>query len=1014
MPVIIRSADMKYKDSQGRYIGVNAVAERATADMIADIEEVAAQQRMAIEEAGAETIEDVEQAVADSQAAVAGIDAQRETMIAAIANVAGQGTDSTFTQPGVAADAAAVGALNSAINSIQLTDSIHEYINDAYTYTANDVESGSWSYATKSTNAKRLRNKVQIPVHKGMKIAFTNPTLQIDIAIYKVSGTYLQNTGWLSPSSTERTVAINTDGWLVILHQSSSSITVADYDSVVKLYSYPRSKATDVELLASNILLNTSDYNEMPFPYWEYGGMYGATGIEYSSDSRSITKFIPVKPGELLTIFSDVSNTLVLFQFESCVHSETNVNNIVCSTIDVVGQTTVKIDNNANYIRLMTATTPDVISGHVIILHETYRNRMFDHTYELTENDVVNGAVVASTGAISASTTRIRYNGILHVEAGATVHFVPGETTTSFWCSYRSNPYENFSNFGWMTGETTKIFDQPTDIILAFAKTDRTADILPSDFDCMATVTTVVIQRSLKTYTSLNALKNDTSIQLGQIVQTLGFNTPNDFGGGIYEAVYYSSTEPDNCSLFASANDGVQLKRIFAEPFVYLESLNYANVEYNLINTVIQRNGIFDVRCATIKTDKTIDIKDYDFTFGFITYTGNDCAILIDGVQCRKIYGNMLTADSAEFGVKVTCTNQNCYRNIIEINQIKAKDHGIAVRPVNTHGVQHNHYRINYIRVSKTGFSCYIPSGTGKYSWEGEELLTLNQILATNDDGNANAVHLEIEPDSVTGETTDGTITGLTFTNLSTESSDNGVYIHCGSLSHGEHSYNACIKSIFINNMRTREEGWTYNFLYGSGYIRDVYLKSTASLRFSQVNLVSSVGGTPVRIEAPIFYNDMTAYIGSGISSRLNKKYITKRKGGVMNVEDDVDFTYLGIDHIEDAGKTLFYPDQFYIADSVLGNSVHINLMYLMDESADGIIYSIPGKAGNDTATVEAEYMSPHKTITLTNNNADRHLYQVRLLQGQSWSSDWKFQIIDLGVADAEITLPYNYNEDNA
>ena len=119
MPVIIRSADMKYKDSQGRYIGVNAVAERATADMIADIEEVAAQQRMAIEEAGAGTIEDVEQAVADSQAAVAGIDAQRETMIAAIANVAGQGTDSTFTQPGVAADAAAVGALNAALNDIE-------------------------------------------------------------------------------------------------------------------------------------------------------------------------------------------------------------------------------------------------------------------------------------------------------------------------------------------------------------------------------------------------------------------------------------------------------------------------------------------------------------------------------------------------------------------------------------------------------------------------------------------------------------------------------------------------------------------------------------------------------------------------------------------------------------------------------------------------------------------------------------------------------------------------------
>lgn len=899
------------------------------------------------------------------------------------------------------------------ITKAKLHSSVHEYINDAYTYTANDVESGSWSYGTKSSNAKRLRNKVQIPVHKGMKVRFTNPTLQIDFAIYKVSGTYIQNTGWLSASSTEREVIFNTDGYLVILHQSTSNITVSDYDSTVKLYSYPTSKASAVEALASDAIFDMSDWNEMPVPVWEQGGLYGSTGIEYDSDSRIRTKFIPVKPGENLTILNNSEKTVILSQFASCVHSDTNVNNIVCTNTDVVGQMTIKLDNSAKYIRLQSAATLANVSGYVAVFHENYNNRIFNYTHTLVESEIINGSYSASTGAVTSSSTRIRNNGILYVEAGATVHFVPGETTTDFWCAYRSNTSETFSNYGWMTGEQTKTFDVPTYIILAFAKTDRTADISPEDFDCEVTVTTPVIVRSLKTYASLETLKNDTSVQIGQIVRTLGFSVPNDFGGGIYEAIY-SASEPDNCVLFATVNDGVKLKRVFTDPFVYLESLNYANVNYSVINTVIQRNNITDVRCSTITTDKTIEIQNYDFSFCSITYTGNDCAILMDGVQCRKIYGNMLTADNAEFGLKMTCTSRDCVRNIIEIDQIKVKDHALAVRPVNSNGIMHNHYRVNYIRSFKTGFSCIIPSETNKYSWEGEELLTLNQITAANEQGTAVAVYLEVEPDPTTGETLDGTITGLTFTNLAFESSDNGVYIHCGEYSsHSTHLYNACIKSIIINNMRTREDGWTYNFLYGSGYIRDVYVKPTTVLRFSQVNLVSSVGTVPARIDCPVFYDSMMTHTGYGISSRLGYRYFTKRKGGVLTVADDVDFSVFGLNHSEEAGKTLFYPDEFYIADSVLGDSVHINLMYLMDESADGIVFSIPGKSGNNTATVEAEYMSPHKTITLTNNNAERHLYQVRLMQGRNWNTDWKFQIIDLGVADSEITLPYNYDEDN-
>ena len=113
MPAIIKPNKLKIKDANSeRYFGIDVVAERATADIIADVQSV-----------GAEVITNVQQAVTDSQTAVDSIDAQRDAMIAAIAGVASQGTDPTLTQPGVAADAAAVGTLKTGFN---------ETVNGAY------------------------------------------------------------------------------------------------------------------------------------------------------------------------------------------------------------------------------------------------------------------------------------------------------------------------------------------------------------------------------------------------------------------------------------------------------------------------------------------------------------------------------------------------------------------------------------------------------------------------------------------------------------------------------------------------------------------------------------------------------------------------------------------------------------------------------------------------------------------------------------------------------------------
>lgn len=75
---------------------------------IPDIEQIIADAQAAATQINAE-VTDAQAAVAAAQTAVDGIEAQRQTMIESIASVAGQGTDTTLSQSGVAADAKAAG-----------------------------------------------------------------------------------------------------------------------------------------------------------------------------------------------------------------------------------------------------------------------------------------------------------------------------------------------------------------------------------------------------------------------------------------------------------------------------------------------------------------------------------------------------------------------------------------------------------------------------------------------------------------------------------------------------------------------------------------------------------------------------------------------------------------------------------------------------------------------------------------------------------------------------------------
>lgn len=119
MSVIIKTSEMQYKDNNGVYHGVNAIAEKKIADQVAALD-------AAIDAQESRISTDISQ----MQSAVDDIESQRQTMIAAIASVAGQGTDTTLTQSGVAADAKTVGDevsdLKSAIDSTGALNAVWE------------------------------------------------------------------------------------------------------------------------------------------------------------------------------------------------------------------------------------------------------------------------------------------------------------------------------------------------------------------------------------------------------------------------------------------------------------------------------------------------------------------------------------------------------------------------------------------------------------------------------------------------------------------------------------------------------------------------------------------------------------------------------------------------------------------------------------------------------------------------------------------------------------------------
>lgn len=409
-------------------------------------------------------------------------------------------------------------------------------------------------------------------------------------------------------------------------------------------------------------------------------------------------------------------------------------------------------------------------------------------------------------------------------------------------------------------------------------------------------------------------------LQEGMTCHTNGFHAAGDGGAGYY--TISASGTANNCTVLACGN--LRAVRVFDGERAALESLNYQNVSFSTIAAAIVAAGVKVLTARSVSVSESIVITDFDFMFDELTYTGSDHAIILDGVRHHQVVGNVLTCANGS-GVKVTCTTSGCTDNTIKIASIDAATHGISILPVNGRGVAYNKYEIGRIVAGNTGIRSYIAADTGYYSWQGEELFSVQNIEATT------GVSFVIDSPS-NGKVTDGTITGITFTNLAVEGSTYGVVCNCGTVN--ADNTNAGIKSIIIYNMRCREYGRTTKFLQTSGYIRDLYIKPTSNIQLSQWELRTTATRTCV-IDATIFNYGVNHDVGSVLCAESGVTYIKERCNSVMYVDGDIDFADMALNASE-----LYMPRMFRVRSSSVGD-VSINLAYFYGDSAQDLLFSI-------------------------------------------------------------------------
>ena len=127
MPYTLKTSQISVKDPEtGEYSGVDILAEQTEEGLIAELQAEGTKQVNRINQAAVDVQAAVDQAesdaaelISDTQESIDTLEAQKNTIAQTVASMAELGTDTTFTTPGMAADAGAVGDLSRQLSDVK-------------------------------------------------------------------------------------------------------------------------------------------------------------------------------------------------------------------------------------------------------------------------------------------------------------------------------------------------------------------------------------------------------------------------------------------------------------------------------------------------------------------------------------------------------------------------------------------------------------------------------------------------------------------------------------------------------------------------------------------------------------------------------------------------------------------------------------------------------------------------------------------------------------------------------